>query len=344
MSAPLNAPITLRRAVTIWLLLSTLLAITLLVCPLVGPTRINLSSALSAIGTDEFNPDAQILMTARLPRVLFGAVAGAILSLAGAVYQTLLRNDLADPYTLGVSGGASFGALLVMNIVPPPASLFLLPFSAFLFSSGSVGAVYTMTRRRGMLTHPSKLLLAGVTLNLLFSSGILLIQYLSDPYQTYNMVRWMMGGVDVLSLRITAVVAAIGAIGATLIIRRAKVLNMLSFGEMTAAHLGVDVERNRTVLLAASSIMAALVVAYAGPIGFIGLVVPHIVRLLVGPDHRVLLPSCALAGATLLVVCDTMARTILPSIPGMPKTELPVGIVTALLGAPFFLWLLFRQR
>lgn len=329
-----------RRAYIVWALLAVALAVAAIVCPLLGSTQLDLWKVFAADG----GADAQIFFTARLPRVLFAMVAGAGLALAGAVYQALLRNDLADPYTLGVSGGASFGALLVLHLVPAGMLLVALPLASFAGAGSAVAIVYTLSAMRQRRVDPAKLLLAGITLNLLFSSGILLIQYLSDPYQTFSMIRWMMGGVDVSAVRISAAVAAFVAPCAVIILLQAKRMNLLTLGDMTAAHLGVDVARTKGLLLAAASLMAAAIVAYAGPIGFVGLLVPHIARRLVGADHRLLLVPSALTGALLLLVCDTVARSLPPLIPRMPGSEIPVGIVTAFLGAPFFLVLLLRRR
>ncbi|MCC6548412.1 iron ABC transporter permease [Candidatus Sumerlaeota bacterium] len=328
-----------RGACVVWTALGTALLLASIVCPLLGATKLSLAQVMAGN-----TADAQIFLTARLPRVLFAIVAGAGLAVAGAVYQALLRNDLADPYTLGVSGGASFGALLMLHLMPAAALFFALPLASFAGAAAAVGIVYTLSQARRRRVDPAKLLLAGITLNLLFSSGILLIQYLSDPYQTFSMVRWMMGGVDVSTVRIPGMVALFVVPCLMVVLAQGKRLNLLTLGDMTAAHLGVDVRRTKPTLLAAASIMAAAIVAYAGPIGFIGLLVPHITRRLVGADHRLLLVPCAMAGGLLLLVCDTLARSLPPLIPTMPGSELPVGIVTAFMGAPFFLLLLLRGK
>jgi iron complex transport system permease protein len=235
-----------------------------------------------------------------------------------------------------VAGGASFGALLMMNIAPAAAVSFLVPAASFAFATLAVALIYALARF-GRSVSPASLILAGVTMNLIFAAGILAVQYLSDPYQTVTMIRWLMGGVDVDSLGKVAVVAIASGVAAVYTFFRSRALNLLSLGEITAAHLGVETARLRVTLLAAASIIAAAVVAYAGPIGFVGLIVPHMIRRLAGPDHRILLPASALAGASFLVVCDTIART------AFAPTEIPVGIVTAFLGGPFFLWILFRR-
>jgi len=327
-----------RRAFFVWVALGVFVLAAAAICPFVGPTRLDWAQVLhwgaGAKGTagaaSASNPDAMIFYGLRLPRVLFGLVAGAALALAGAVFQALLRNDLATPYTLGISGGASVGALLVLRFMPATlagiAGIWLLPFSSFLFAGLTVALVLGLARGGGRSSHraapPSTLLLAGVTLNLLFGSLILLIQYCSDPYSAFMMFRWLLGGLDV-ALVLTA---------------PARRLNLLSMGEMTAAHLGVSVERTRLVCLGVASLMTAAVVAFSGPIGFVGLIVPHALRRVIGPDHRILLPSAAMAGAGFLVVCDAAARTVLA------PSEIPVGVITSLLGAPFFLWILFRHK
>jgi len=323
----------------IWGVLLVVVIAAALVCPFIGSTPIDPLQALGIrVPEGGVNTDAQIFHTFRLPRMLFGLIAGAALALAGTVFQALLRNDLATPYTLGVSGGASVGALLVMWLLPATTAPFLLPLSSFLFAALAVSVIYGLARFRGALTPPETLLLAGVTLNLLFGAMILLIEFRSSPYQTVSMVRWLMGGLDVTSMPAVRFAGVVAGLGAVPLLLQARSLNLLSRGEQTAAHLGVAVERTRAVSLAAASLITAAVVSLSGPIGFVGLIVPHALRLVIGPDHRVLMPASLLAGGAFLVVCDAIARVL------MAPTELPVGVITSFLGAPFFLWLLFRKR
>jgi iron complex transport system permease protein len=327
-----------RRVAAIWALLGLAMLVVAAFAPLVGATRIDYARAFgSGVAEGELNTDAIILFGTRLPRVLFGLVAGSALAVAGAVYQALLRNDLADPYTLGVSGGSAFGALLVISLAPAWGTSLYLPAVTFFFALGSVLTINGLSQWRFATPSASRLILAGVTLNMIYSAGILLVQYLSDPYRTLSMIRWMMGGLDVTSWSVLTLVAFVTLAGSAVIIWQARTLNLLSLGEMTAANLGVDVTRQRRLLLVVSSLMASTVVAYAGPIGFIGLIIPHMMRLAFGPDHRVLVVCCALAGGPFLVLCDSIGRSV------MGATELPVGIITSLLGAPFFFWLLFRK-
>jgi iron complex transport system permease protein len=322
------------------LVLLGLLVVALALAPLVGPTTISLERAFDRSIPLDRNTDAVIFFNTRLPRALFAVLVGAALAVAGAVYQALLRNDLATPYTLGISGGASFGALAAMRWVPAAlvsAAPVVVPAAAFGGAAIAMLFLAVLARRPNVSDRTHTLLLAGVTLNLLFASGILIVQYLSDPHQAFAMLRWMMGGLDVPGVALPALLAGPLLAGFALLWAHGQKLNVLSIGDRTAAHLGIAVDRVRGVCLAGASFLAALVVAYAGPIGFVGLIVPHLMRRFVGPDHRVLLPASALGGGVFLLVCDTLARTVANPL------ELPVGIVTAAIGGPFFLWILFRR-
>lgn len=321
--------------------LAGILLATLLACPLFGPkgSTLQLEKVFDRTIPYDQNIDAVIFMTTRLPRVLFGALVGFGLAIAGAVFQALLRNDLATPYTLGLSGGASLGALLAMHLgqtVLHPS--ILVPLGSFLGAIGVVTFVGILARRRSAGFSTATLLLAGVTLNLFFGAFILLLQYLADPYQTVKMIRWMMGGVDEARIQVPLFLAApVLACGAGLT-ALGRTLDLLSLGEDAAHHLGVDVARVRWTALILSGLMTSLLVAYSGPIGFVGLIVPHTLRLLIGPGHRFLLPASGLVGAAFLVWCDTGARTLFEGV------EIPVGVVTAFLGGPFFLMILLRKK
>jgi len=225
-----------------------------------------------------------------------------------------------------------------MWLAPAAAGVYLMPLSSFLFAGLAVAVIYGLARLRGGLTPPETLLLAGVTLNLLFGAVILLIEFRSSPYQTVSMIRWLMGGLDVTSPGVVGFAGAVVGLGSIHLLWHGRALSLLSRGEMTAAHLGVAVERTRGITLAAASIITAAVVSLSGPIGFVGLIVPHALRMAFGPDHRVLMPAALLGGGAFLVLCDAMARVLLA------PAELPVGVITSFLGAPFFLWLLFRKR
>ena len=312
---------------------------TCLLAPLVGSTSISLARVFDRSIPFAENVDAQIFWVARMPRVLAAACVGATLAAAGVVFQAMLRNPLATPFTLGVSAGASLGAMLATVL---GASIALGPLSPVpLASLGGAaiasGIVYWLATpyRRAMST--SVLLLAGVTLNSFFSALIMFVQYIADFAQVYRAVRWVMGDLDVGSFQPILAVLPLILIAFALFALLPSSLNLLSVSADAAAARGVDVARAQRVAFISASLATAGAVALAGPIGFIGIVVPHLVRLIVGVDHRVVLPASALFGAAFLVACDLAARTLIAPI------EIPVGVVTAILGGPFFLWLLVRQ-
>jgi iron complex transport system permease protein len=313
--------------------------ITIVLAPLVGSTHISLARAFDRSIPFADNVDAQIFFIARLPRVLSGALVGAALATAGVVFQALLRNPLATPFTLGVSAGASLGAMLViiLGISFSAGPFSAVPLASFAGAAIATGIVYWLATpyRRAMST--SVLLLAGVTLNSFFSALILFVQYIADFSQAYRAARWLMGDLDVGSFE--PVVAAVPAIAVAFVVFAVlpSALNVLSLGPDAAATRGVDVVRSQRLAFFSASLATSAAVALAGPIGFVGIVVPHLVRLMVGVDHRIVLPASALFGAAFLVACDLAARTLLAPV------EIPVGVLTALVGGPFFLWLLVRK-
>jgi iron complex transport system permease protein len=307
--------------------------------PLVGSTPISLTRVFSRSIPYSDNIDAQIFFVARLPRVLAAALVGSALALSGVVFQALLRNPLASPDTLGVSAGASLGAMLAITF-DQEFTLFgisTVPLASFAGSLGALAIVYglTIVRRRG--TSTLVLLLGGVTLTALLSAVMGFVQFMADFTQTFRNVRWMMGSLDVASY--TPIAAALVPLAlawagfATL----PRVLDLLSMGAESASFRGVDVVRVERIALFSASLATGAAVSLAGPVAFVGIIVPHLVRLIVGADHRLVMPGSALAGAALLIACDLVARTI------MAPLELPVGIVTAIVGGPVFLWLLFRR-
>ncbi|HOC18287.1 MAG TPA: iron ABC transporter permease [Vicinamibacterales bacterium] len=311
-----------------------------LLAPLIGSTPLSLRRVFDGSVPFADNPDAQIFFVARLPRTLAAALVGSSLAAAGVVFQALLRNPLATPFTLGVSAGAALGAMLA--IIFPVGLAFAgvssVPIASFAGALGAVAIVYALAtvRRQGLST--TVLLLAGITLNAFFSSVILFIQYLADFSQTFRTVRWLMGDLDVGSY--TPILAALPfmlvAFAAFAVLPRA--LNLLTLGADAAAARGVDVLRTQRLSFFSASLATGAAVSLGGPVGFIGIIVPHLVRLLVGSDHRIVLPAATLFGAAFLIACDTASRTV------MAPMELPVGILTALIGGPFFLWLLLRRR
>ena len=307
--------------------------------PLVGGTRISLASAFDRSIPYADNIDAQIFFVARLPRVLAAALVGSALALSGVVFQALLRNPLASPDTLGVSAGAALGAMMAITFSLDFSLLGIsaVPLASFAGSMGALAIVYGLSTARRRGTSAVVLLLGGVTVHALLSAVIAFVQYLADFTQTFRNVRWLMGSLDVASY--APIAAALGPLTiawagfATL----PRVLDLLSVGSESAAARGVNVERTERVALISASLATGAAVSLAGPVSFVGIIVPHLVRLIVGADHRLVLPASALFGGAFLIGCDLVARTIIAPL------ELPVGIVTAIIGGPVFLWLLFRR-
>ncbi|MBI2763930.1 MAG: iron chelate uptake ABC transporter family permease subunit [Chloroflexi bacterium] len=276
-----------------------------------------------------------IVMDLRLPRVLTAMIVGGGLAVAGAAFQGLLRNPLADPYVLGTASGAAFGAAIAVLI---PVRALILQFGllhalAFIGALGSVLVVYRLSRI-GSSAPMTSLLLTGYAVSSLLAAGLAMAMYLSGT-GLRQIFAYLLGGFDSATWGRLAVAAPLILIASSVILLRARSLNGMLLGEDAAAHLGVDVRRERAILLTMASLATAAAVAISGLIGFVGLVAPHVVRLLVGPNARLVLPLAALLGASLMVGADLVARLL---------GEIPVGVVTAVVGAPFFLALLRRAR
>lgn len=310
-------------------------AAVVLVTPWIGSTDVSWSNVLAGV-----NPDREIFMLARLPRILFGVLAGGALAVAGVVFQAILRNALATPFTLGVSSGSSFGAVVAIwlgfDIV-----LFGVPLVSVAAFGGAllaISLVFTIARSRRALPTFT-LLLAGVTLNFVFAALILFIHYAAADFtESFLMIRWMMGGLTNVSGDLILKTAPFVLAAFTILLWSAADLNALAAGEDWARTRGVRVGRLKTTCFVAGSLLTGVITAVAGPIGFVGLIVPHSLRFIVGPDHRILLPSAFFGGAGFLVLCDTASRTL------FAPSEMPVGILTALLGGPFFIVLLKRRK
>ncbi|HLG58587.1 MAG TPA: iron ABC transporter permease [Vicinamibacterales bacterium] len=313
--------------------------VTCLLAPLVGSSHISLARVFDRSIPFGDNVDAQIFFVARMPRVFAGALTGASLAAAGVVFQALLRNALATPFTLGVSAGASLGAMLaiVFGAVVAVGPFSAVPLASLAGAAIAAAIVYRLATMQDRAMSTTVLLLAGVTLNSFFSALILFVQYIADFAQVYRATRWIMGDLDVGGFQPIVAAAPMIVIAFGLFALLPSSLNLLSVGADAAAARGVDVGRAQRLAFASASLATAAAVSLAGPIGFIGIVVPHLVRLMVGVDHRIVLPASALFGAAFLVVCDLAARMLLAPL------EIPVGVVTAMLGGPFFLWLLVRK-
>ena len=301
--------------------------------PLVGSQPVSLGDLMRGDPTAE-----AIFWQLRLPRVLLALLAGAGLAVSGLAFQTLFRNELAEPYTLGIATGAALGAVLSLRLEEMGVLLGmpLVSLASFVGAIGATALVVGLAWRRQGST--ATLLLAGIAVSLSCSALILFLQYLSDSTQTFRMVRWMMGGLSVVGYGEVLWTAPWVLGGAAVLLALRWDLNLLLTGEELAASRGVDLVRLRLRVLGVSSLMIGALVAVAGPIGFVGLMVPHMLRRWVGHDHLFLAPACLLGGGAFLTVCDVAARTV------MAPAELPVGVLTALLGGPFFLWLLVLGR
>ena len=298
-----------------------------------------LIQGMVAEGGAQDNTQSIILWQVRVPRVLLAFMVGGSLAAVGASLQALLRNPLADPYVIGISSGAALGAAvaILFGVGLSVFGLSVLPFCAFLGALISLFIVYRIAvSYRSFSIHT--LLLGGVVLNAIFSALILFLTSLADPYKASGMYAWLMGSLTGPDFQTVIVLAVYLVLGVGVLVSQARSLNLLTLGEEAARSLGVEVEWVKRVIFAASALLTGSVVAFSGLIGFVGLIVPHAVRLVFGADHRLLLIASGIVGGTFLMVADTVARTLLS------PTEIPVGVVTALVGGPIFLYLLVQQR
>lgn len=279
--------------------------------------------------------EAVIILDLRLPRVASGAVVGASLALCGAVLQALLRNPLADPYVLGISSGAALGAVLAILFGLGSAALgsYAVPAAAFSGALLTLLFVYFLARVQGRVPAQT-MLLAGFIVSAFFLAVIMFLISLTSDERLFNVTFWLMGNLEYMASRAPAGAFLYFLAGSAVLFSRARDLNLMALGEEAASELGVEVERVKKISFVFASLITGAVVSVSGLIGFVGLVVPHLVRMIWGPDHRFLLPASALGGAILLVCADTVARTVLA------PSEIPVGVITALGGAPFFIYLL----
>jgi iron complex transport system permease protein len=304
-----------------------------------GPAAVSPADVAAAlVGRARSELAATVVLELRLPRVLLAALAGGGLAVAGTAFQALTRNPLADPAVLGVAGGASFGAVLgqLWGLEGSLAATIGLSVAAFAGALVAASTVYLIASSGGWLPVQT-LLLAGVITGLFFSALITLVVSLVDFARLGGILHWLMGSLGTVGYRAVVVTALGAAVGAAMVYAQARALNLLALGEESALQLGVDAERVKRTVFVAASLLTGVIVAQTGPIGFVGLIVPHGVRLVVGADNRLLVPVAAGAGAMFLVLADTLARLV------VQPAELPVGVVTAFCGAPFFVYLL-RSR
>ncbi|QIZ76215.1 FecCD family ABC transporter permease [Ferrimonas lipolytica] len=328
----------------LWLPLIGSLMIASLLSITTGPLAIAPSDSLKALWqVVSFSPvttlehhEQLVISNVRLPRTLLAVVIGALMAICGAVMQGLFRNPLADPGIVGVSSGAALGAAICI-VLFPAAGDYLVPFASFVGGLITTLAVYRLAHSSSG-TSVTMLLLAGVAISALTGSGIGLLTYLANDMALRDLTLWQMGSLASARWHSIAICGVVLAILIWQFQKQAAALNALLLGEAEARHLGIEVEKLKIKLIMLTAMGVGVAVAAAGMIGFIGLVVPHLIRMMIGPDHRTLLPLSAALGAALLLLADLGART------WMQPAEMPVGLVTAIMGAPFFLALLLSQR
>jgi iron complex transport system permease protein len=323
----------MKRPPLILSLLALAALTALLLAPMIGDGWIPLTALTQP------HMEAEILRAIRIPRTLSAFLVGAALSLSGMTFQALFRNPLATPFTLGTASGASLGAALYIRLGLSFSLLGIagISFAALLGSLFAVTLVYALTRlRNGFST--ATLLLAGVAVSFFFSSLILFIQYISGLAHSFRILRWMMGSIDSMGYNALGDLLPFLISGLLILLLSSHELDQLMTGDDIAISRGVNVNRIKKRLFFAASLLVGGVVALCGPIGFVGMIAPHISRLLIGSSHRNLIPATALFGGTFLVLCDTLARSLIPPV------EIPVGVITALIGGPFFIILLLTRK
>jgi iron complex transport system permease protein len=338
-----------RRSRRLFLLvLAGLLLLASLAALAIGPVPIALSDILSALwpgGLHGPNDQAaEIIRAIRLPRLILGLCVGGALGVCGAALQGLFRNPLADPGIIGISSGAALAAALIIvsgHALAPQllawAGPYALPAGAFIGSGAAILSVHALSRKAGV-TSGSSLILAGIAINALVSAALGYLSFVSTDEQLRQLTFWTLGSLGRIDWASLIPAALAMLVSSLLMLRLAPVLNIYLLGEREAGHLGVDVERLKKEVIALVALGVGAAVAVSGIIGFVGLAAPHIIRLFVGADHRVVLPGSALLGALLLVCGDLVART------AVAPAELPIGVLTSALGGPLFLWLLSRYR
>ena len=315
------------------------LAAVMFVCSLMGTESISLKAVLAQVGGQEaINPDYEIFVQVRLPRIILACIVGAALACSGVVFQALLRNPLADPYILGISSGAGLGTIIAVISGFSWTLWGRSPIAVFAFAGamGTVWLVWLIGRVTGK-SHVTGLLLAGVVVNAFFSAVIMFLTSIAKSQQMQTTIFWLMGNMTEEDFLVLWLGAGCVAAGMFALFYISPQLNAISFGEDDARSMGVNTARTRTIAFAVAALITAVAVSLSGLIGFVGLVVPHAVRLVFGPDHRQLLPLSGIVGAIFLVAADTLARIV------VAPAQLPVGVVTAIVGGPFFLVLLVKH-
>jgi iron complex transport system permease protein len=326
---------------TIFLLVAMLVAISIgsVHVPITDIIHI-LSAEVFRLSTEQIDPMyTSIVLNIRLPRVILAGLVGASLAIAGAAFQGLLRNPLADPYTLGVSSGASVGAVVTIffNLSIPFIGAFTLPFLSVVCALITILLVLFFAQKIERSMKVETIILTGVIFSSFLGAFISLMIALTGD-ELRQIIGWLLGSVSMRGWDYIKIITPFTIVGSLLLLVNANELNAMSFGEERAHHLGVNVQRRKMMILTAGSILTGAAVAVSGTVGFVGLVIPHLTRLLWGPDHKQLLPLSILTGSSFLILADLVARTIIS------PTELPIGVITALIGAPVFALILIRRK
>ena len=333
-----------RRVLNIVLLLSVLLLVLIFTALFFGAASVDISSLLTrfifsadSIVTSSNPIDTTIIFSLRLPRILLAAFVGATLSLGGAVFQALLRNPLAEPYILGISGGSALGAIIGI-IYGVTAIVAVLPLAAFLGAIATIFIVFVIAPFNRASADGENILLTGVVVNAFFSAMIIFLISTSSAEQMQSIMFWLMGDLSVAGYRELVPLIAITAICFVVIYAHSRQLNTIMLGENEALLLGVNVRKTKFILLLFTSLAIGAAVSVSGIIGFVGIIVPHITKLIYGYDNRILLPASTILGAVFVIIADTFARTMVAPV------ELPVGVVTAMLGVPYFIFLMKKKN
>ena len=321
-----------RKHAVVVLLVSLLAAVvTAVVCPFIGGSGMDYAKLWR-----QESPDWAIFINLRVPRTILALLTGAALASSGAMFQALLRDALATPSNLGVTAAASLGAVIVIAFFSAGDTAFPLIWMAAIAGAGVVVLMVSILARSRRFS-PLTLLLTGVAINAICSAIVLLLHSMAGITKGFQITHWLMGDIDAVKYPTLAILALLVVPACLWIVSQARILNVISYGETWAAGRGVDCRKKTWQGFLAGTLLVGTTTAITGPIAFVGLIVPHLIRGIVGPDYRLLLPASVFGGGAFLIVCDTVARTVLAPV------EIPVGVITALMGGPFFVWLLWKR-
>ncbi len=324
-----------KKLILVCFILSVIWLAVLLFSLSAGTYELNLFKDFNSFSDIE----RKVFFGIRLPRILMASIAGGTLAVCGAALQAMFRNPLASPFTLGVSGGASLGALVAirLGLTQSIIGFSIISVFSFVFSIVTILFVYSVSKVNGVVAT-GRLLLAGVVMNFLFSAFILFIQFFSEFTESLQTMKWIMGSLDIIGFSLVWKTALLSIPACLIMLSMTKDMNIHSLGNDVASSLGLNIKKMEMKIYFATSLAAASVISVTGPIGFIGLFIPHILRISIGVDNRLLVPCSFLLGASFLTITDTISRTIISPV------EIPVGIVTACIGGIFFLWLLIGSK